>query len=427
MNGDDLMSNINRLKLADNVYFNSVRDSRFKTMKISANIIVPLSGETASANALLAGVLSRSCGEYPDFTALSKKLSSLYGADLTVNVTKAGDRQIVDVSASGLDDRYALDNESVTQELSALLRSVIFEPNVNDGAFVEAEVEQERRQLLEVIDSEFNDKRIYANSQLIKNMCADEVFGIKRYGTAEQINAVTPESLYITWQNLLKTAAVEIMYVGDSSPDKAVEVFRSAFEKIDRAPVEINNTVVRTCGDVKRITEEMEVSQSKLVMGLRTGIALGDDDCAAASLMCAVLGGTASSKLFCNVREKQSLCYYCSSRFDSHKGIMVVDSGVEGDNIEKAEKGILKEIEDMKNGVISDFEIESAKMAVINAFYSSNDTVSGIENWYSSQLFYDRFKTIEERSREINAVTKEEIINAANKLSLDTIFVLKNK
>ena len=188
-----MMININRQTLADNVYFNSVRDSRFKTMKISANLIVPLSSDTASANAVLAGVLSRSCEEYPDFTALSKKLSSLYGADLTVNVTKCGDRQVVTISAAGLDDRYALDNESVAEELSRLLCSVIFRPNVSDSAFIGSEVEQERRQLLEVIDSEFNDKRIYANSQLIKNMCKDEVFGIKRNGTAEQIKAVTPE------------------------------------------------------------------------------------------------------------------------------------------------------------------------------------------------------------------------------------------
>lgn len=421
------MRNINRQKLADNVYFNSVRDGRFKTMKISANIIVPLSADSASANAVLAGVLSRSCEKYPDFTALSKKLSSLYGADLTVNVVKAGDRQIIVISASGLDDRYALENESIAQELSMLLCSVIFEPNVKDGAFIESEVEQERRQLLEVIDSEFNDKRIYANSELIRNMCAGEVYGIKRYGTAEQINAVTPESLYITWQELLKTATVEIIYVGDSEPLKAAEVFRDAFAAINRVPAGITNTVVRSADCVKRVSEEMDLSQSKLVMGFRTGIASEDPDCTAASLMCAVLGGTASSKLFCNVREKQSLCYYCSSRFDRHKGIMIVDSGVEGDNIEKAEHGILKEIEDMKNGVISDFEIESAKMAVINAFYSSNDTVSGIESWYAAQLFDGGFKTIEEKSAAINAVTKEDIIKAANKLTLDTIYTLKNR
>ena len=427
MFGDDVMSNINRQCLADNVYFNSVRDSRFKTMKLSANIIVPLSSDTASANALLAGVLSRSCREYPDFTVLSKKLSALYGADLNVSVAKNGDRQVICVSASGLDDRYALENESITQELSRLLCSVIFEPNVKDGAFVGGEVEQERRQLLEVIDSEFNDKRIYANSQLIKNMCADEVYGIKRYGTAEQINAVTSKSLYNTWQNLLETATFEIFYVGDSEPGKAAEVFKNAFEKINRSPVEITNTVVRSADSVKRVSEEMEVSQSKLVMGLRAGIALPDSEVPAAALMCAILGGTAHSKLFCNVREKQSLCYYCASRYDKVKGLVIIDSGVEGENIEKLEAGVLKEIEDMKNGVISDFEIDATKMAVINSYHTSNDTVSGIEAWYSAQLFEDSFKTIEEMAETINAITKEEIIAAAKKLTLDTVFVLKNR
>lgn len=422
-----MMSNINRLELADKVYFNSVHDSRFKTMIISANIIVPLSGDTASDNAVLAGVLSRSCAKYPDFTALSKKLSSLYGADLIVNVVKAGDRQIINITATGLDDRYTLEGESVAKELSLLLCSVIFEPNIKDGAFVESDVEQERRQLLEVIDSEFNDKRIYANSQLIKNMCADEVFGIQRYGTAEKIKEVTPKSLYEAWQNLLKFAAFEIFYVGDSEPDKAVEVFKNTFEKIDRSQLLIENAVIRSADKVSRVTEEMEVSQSKLVMGFRTAVASPEKESTATALMCAVLGGTASSKLFCNVREKQSLCYYCASRYNRHKGIMVVDSGVEGGNIEKAEQGILKELEDMKNGVISDFELESAKMAVINAYNSSNDTVSGIESWYASQLFDGGFKSIEEKSAEINAVTKEEIIRAANKLTLDTVYVLRNK
>ena len=142
--------------------------------------------------------------------------------------------------------------------------------------------------------------------------------------------------------------------------------------------------------------------------------------------MCALLGGTATSKLFCNVREKQSLCYYCAARYDKYKGVMIVDSGVETENIEKLERGILKEITDMQNGVISDFEMESTKMAMINIYQSSNDTVSGIETWYSSQLLQNGFRTIEEACAEINAVTKEEIVAAANKLQLDTVYVLKN-
>ena len=421
------MSNIQRIRLGDGVWFSDVRDSRFKTMKISANLIVPLSAENAAANALICGVLSRSCKAYPDFTALSKKLSFLYGAELNASVRKAGDNQVLTLSASGLDDRYTLDGESVARELSLLLCGVIFEPNLQGDAFVPGEVEQERRQLLDLIDSECNDKRIYANAQLVSRMCAGEVFGMKRYGTAETIRAATPQSLYAAWRQLLKTAVFEIMYIGDSAPDRAVEVFRQAFEGIDRAPVTAQTEVIRAAAQPQHFTEEMDVVQSKLVMGFRAGTALPDREIYATMLMCAILGGTANSKLFCNVREKQSLCYYCGSRYDKMKGIVFIDSGVEGENIEKLEAGVLHEIEDMKNGVITDFEIEATKMAVINAYHTSDDTVSGIESWYAAQLFDDSWKSIEEMAALINGVTGEEIVAAANRLTLDTVYVLKNR
>ncbi len=421
------MSNIQRIRLGDGVWFSDVRDSRFKTMKISANLIVPLSAENAAANALICGVLSRSCKAYPDFTALSKKLSFLYGAELNASVRKAGDNQVLTLSASGLDDRYTLDGESVARELSLLLCGVIFEPNLQGEAFVPGEVEQERRQLLDLIDSECNDKRIYANAQLVSRMCAGEVFGMKRYGTAETIRAATPQSLYAAWRQLLKTAVFEIMYIGDSAPDRAVEVFRQAFEGIDRAPVTAQTEVIRAAAQPQHFTEEMDVVQSKLVMGFRAGTALPDREIYATMLMCAILGGTANSKLFCNVREKQSLCYYCGSRYDKMKGIVFIDSGVEGENIEKLEAGVLHEIEDMKNGVITDFEIEATKMAVINAYHTSDDTVSGIESWYAAQLFDDSWKSIEEMAALINGVTREEIVAAANRLTLDTVYVLKNR
>ena len=406
------MSQTQRIRLADGVQFSAVRDSRFKTMKLSANIIVPLSAETASANALICGVLSRSCKAYPDFTALSKKLSSLYGADLNVSIRKSGDNQVLTLSASGLDDRYTLGGESVARELSQLLCGVIFEPNLKDNAFLEEEVEQERRQLLDLIDSEFNEKRIYANAQLVKY---------------EKIKEATPQSLYAAWQQLLKTAVFEILYIGDSAPDKAIEVFAEAFGRIDRAPVAAQTEVIRRADEPKHITEEMSVAQSKLVMGFRAGTALPDREIYATNLMCAILGGTANSKLFCNVREKQSLCYYCSSRYDKMKGILFIDSGVEGENIEKLEAGVMHEIEDMQNGVITDFEIEATKMAIVNAYHTSNDTVSGIESWYMAQLFDGSFKSIEEMAAIINAVTKEEIVAAANRLTLDTVYVLKNR
>ena len=421
------MNPIIRKNIADGVFFSSVKESRFKTMRISANMLVPLTKDDAAAYSLLSGVLSHSCKAYPDFTLLSKKLSSLYGASLSCSVRKAGDTQVVSLTASGIDDRYAFAGESVACELSKLLCGVIFEPNLNGNEFCLEEVEQERRQLLDVVDSEFNDKRTYANAQLISNMCADEIYGMKRYGTVESIKAITPSSLYDAWQKLLKTAKFEIIYIGDSPADKAEQVFTDAFKNLNRAPISCDTQIIKTVSKVKNITDEMELSQSKMVMGFRTGVAVADKEVVATSLMCAILGGTANSKLFCNVREKQSLCYYCAARYTKLKGIMTIDCGVEGDNIEKATEGILKEVEDMKNGVITDFEVEATKLAVVNSLKSANDSVGGIESWYSDKIIEGNMKTVDEVAQLYMAVTKEEIINAAQKLSLDTIYVLKNK
>ena len=233
--------------------------------------------------------------------------------------------------------------------------------------------------------------------------------------------------MYAAWQNVLRTAQLEIMYVGDSEPDKALSVFAEAFSGIEREPHKVETEVIAKAENVKRITDEMDVSQSKLVMGFRGERALPDKKAYASQLMAAVLGGTATSKLFCNVREKQSLCYYCAARYDKTKGIMIIDSGVEGENIEKLERGIMKEIGDLQNGEITDFELEATKLAVINSYYSSNDTVRGIDTWYMNRIFEGEIKSIEEMAERVNAVTKEEIIEAAKLLTLDTVYVLKNK
>ena len=404
------MNFINRNEIANGVYFTNIKDSRFKTMKISVNIVVPLSVETASENALVGGLLVRSCKKYPDFTVLSKKLSSLYGADLTSSLSKHGESQVIKISVSGLDDRYSLDDVSIAKELSELLCSVIFEPNVKNIAFIESELEQERRQLLDVIDSEFNEKRIYAMGQLIKHMCKDEVFGIKRYGTAEKIKAATAESLCKAWQNLLKTAKFEILYIGDSPADKAKEVFAKAFANIERNVVTSSTDVVKNVSKEKHITEEMELSQSKLVMGFRTQISAGDEEAVAERLMCAVLGGTASSKLFNNVREKQSLCYYCGSSALRATGVMMVDSGVEPGREAQAEAAILKELNDLCTGPITEQEMDDCRRSLLSSLDSLGDSLGGLESWYYGQILRDEALAPPEYGKVLtNAVTADEV------------------
>ncbi len=421
------MNTLTQNEIAQGVVFSSIKDSRFKTMKISANIFMPLSEKTASVNALLCYMLVRSCKAYPDFTTLSRKLASLYGAELNGSVSKMGDMQCLNITVSGLDDRYTIGGETISQELTELLCQVIFNPKVEDKHFDKDDMLQEKRQLLDMIDSEFNDKRVYASQRLIETMCDSELYGIKRCGTKEQIEGLTTEDIYNAWENMLKTAHFEFMFVGDSDSKRASEVIYSAFKEIKRQPVEISTDVVYSVFDVKNVVEEMDVAQSKLEIGFRTACAEPEAEATATRLMCSILGGTAHSKLFNNVREKKSLCYYCASRFFRLKGILIIESGVETANIDKAKEAILNEIEEMKKGNISDFEIDSAKLAVTNSFYGITDTVTGIVNWYSSQIMDASIDTPKEAADKINAVTKEQIVEAANKLQLDTIFTLKSK
>ena len=413
-------------EIYEGVVFNSISVNRFKTMKLAVNIFQPLNEETAAVNALLCYMLVRCCKKYPDFTTLSKKLGSLYGAELNGSVSKMGDMQCLNIAVSGLDDRYALDGESVSEQLGELLCEVLFNPKVENGCFDEADMLQEKRQLLDMIDSEFNDKRTYASQRLISIMCADELYGVNRCGTKEQINALTTADVYKAWQDMLKNAHFEFTYVGGSNPEKAINIIDNSFKEIKRTPIELSNDVVYTVPKENEVIEEMDVAQSKLEIGVRTACAEPEKEATATRVMCAILGGTATSKLFTNVREEKSLCYYCLSRFYRLKGIMVIESGVETDNIEAAKSAILNEIEEMKKGNISDFEINSAKLAIVNSFRSIVDTVPGITSWYSTQLMDASVDTPEQAAAKINAVTKDEIIAAANKLQLDTVYVLKS-
>lgn len=421
------MNTIDRREIAPGVFFSTVKDSRFKTMKITAVALLPLKKETVAANALLSQVMTRSCKDYPDFTQLSRKLSALYGASLTGGVQKIGEMQALSFSVSGLDDRYALTPESISEELSKILCKVLFEPLTQGEAFDSEEVEQERRQLIEFADSELSDKRIYASNRLLEVMCSNEPYGLRKYGNVNLINAVTPEDLYKAWEQMLSGATFEIIYVGDSSSDTARNVFTEQFASVEREQFYLSTINIEKSESVLEHTETMDVSQAKLMMGYRTECAGADEGVTAMRLMCTILGGSANSKFFTNVREKQSLCYYCASRYQRAKGIMTVESGVEFENIEKTRKAVEAEIEALKQGNVTDDEIKFAKLFVANSFVSICDNVGGIVGWYTSQLGDGKLLSVEEAIEEFNAVTKEQIIEAANKLTLDTVYVLKGK
>ena len=421
------MNSISREQIANGVFFSTIKDNRFKTTKLSVTFALPLTKEFASVNALLSGVLTRSTSAYPDFTILSKKLSDLYGATLGGYVRKSGDKQIVVFSISGLDDRYAFEGDNITLDMSKLLCDVIFKPKLNGKAFCEEEILQEKRQLKDLIDSEFNDKRIYSLNKALSIMCKDEPYGLSRLGTKSAVDTVTGEDLYSAWVNLLQKATVEIFFTGENGGEVAKNTLKNFFSSYERFPITCENTIISDVKNVQDAKEVMELSQSKMIMGFRSGIASPYKDTMAMRLAVAILGGTAHSKLFNNVREKLSLCYYCSARFDKTKGIMTIESGVEKDNIEKARNAILKELDDIVKGNITDFEIDSTKLSMCNDFVAVGDNEFGMETWYLSQVLCNEFDSIEDACKKVQSVTKEEIMEMASRLKLDTVYVLESK
>lgn len=419
------MIGIEQRAICDGVNFRSIRDTKFKTMRISAHLIVPMSRQTAAENALLPFLLSRASREYPDFTKLGQRLAELYGASLNADVQKLGDLQVLSLSASGIADRYALEGEAISGELAKLLCSILFDPPLMDGLFPEDGFEQEKRQTMELIDSEYSDKRTYARQRCEAIMCADEPYGVNRYGGKEDIARVERPALTAAWKRLLDTAKIELMVLGDCDPAPVYEGFRAAFETLgSRKTADCTTKVVRSAEKVNTVTEKMDVAQGKLVMGFRTGTATPDEEVPATRLMAALFGGTPNSKLFLNVREKLSLCYYCSASYNSMKGIMLVQSGVEVKNMERAKEEILRQLDEVKQGNFDESEVEAAKMSLCNSYRTLSDSLGGLENWYLSQTFASHSQQPEEAAAQINAVTRQEIIDAANRVTLDTVYCL---
>ena len=218
------------------------------------------------------------------------------------------------------------------------------------------------------------------------------------------------------------------MMVGDSDPQKAVEGFQKAFVQVSRKEIlPCGTQIIAKADRVKEFHDVMDVAQAKLVMGFRTGIAVPGGDVTAMRLMSALFGGTPHSKLFLNVREKLSLCYYCSSSYDRHKGIVMVQSGVEQKNIEKAREEILRQLQAVQEGDFSAEDLDAAKMSVANSFRTMSDYLGGLEAWYLSQAFEKTVLTPEQSAEAVGGVTKEQVVKAAQTVSLDTVYQLTGK
>ena len=418
-----------RETLAEGVEFYSLHDGRFKTSRLTAALLLPLREETAAAGALLPHLLRGGCTEYPTLAALNRRLSELYGARIIADVSRIGEIQALTLTAVSLEDRFAFGGEAVAAECAGLLRSLIFDPYREKGLFPSADMERERRCLIERIQADINDKRLYARRRCNQLLCQGEGYAVPLNGTVEAAASLTAEEMASFWQEALRTARLVIFCQGGGAHKAVAEAFRQGFAGVVRAPVVLSPArPPQERRTVRRVTEHLEVNQSKLVMGLRapvTAALSSPDEVAAMRLMNALLGGTPHSLLFRNVREKMSLCYYCASSYDRHKGAFLIDSGVEEANASRTEEAIREQLERAAKGDFTPEDLESARLSVKNQFLSLGDLPSTLEGWYLGQAAAGLpLSAPEQAAAEIDAVTAAQTADAARSLTLQTVFLL---
>lgn len=413
--------NIKREKIAENVYFCGVTDKRYKTNQISINFITNLSLDTASANALAAYLLDKSNSQYSEYDEFAKYLNSLYKAEIYSSITSYGNAQIISFSANAIDNKYALSGEDLRLLSAKTLMNCVFSPATLDGKFYEERFKTERKNLVDDINAVINEKRTFAINRANEIMFSGQPCGIAKNGTAEIAVNLENTEVFEVYKKLISTAKIEIIFIGCGEFDDIKSFVSSEISAFSgERNTEILPLKTSENEETKEVTEYFNVVQSKMVLGFKS-------DCyseAAMSVMAALYGGTANSKLFKNVREKLSLCYYCAARATKATQSLKVDCGVESENIEKAKAEILHQLDLIKSGDVTDDEVTETKLALSGALKSTTDSPQALSAWFLTRILSGDLITPDEQIEKINAVTKDEIISAAKSLKLDTVYVL---
>ena len=420
------MHNVKYIKIADGINLYYINDTKYKTVSMAMYLHREIDRNEVTKNALLTKVLRRGNAGYNSIKSINTYLESMYGTLFSVDVSKKADIQSISCSVSNIADKYS--EEGLTARTAQFMLELMFEPYVVNGAFCEEYVESEKKNLKDDIDAIINDKRSYANMRCIEEMCKGEKNAILDCGYIEDIPHINCTNLYEHYKKIVFSSPVDIYIVGDADVDSLAQTIREYLSpyKFDISPLKATLTK-RSAGDIKHIDEKMDVNQGKLSMGFMTGLNGDDEDYYALLVANSIFGSGAHSKLFNNVREKMSLAYYASSRLDKFNSLMVVSSGIEFENYNKAKDEILVQLDAVKNGDFTSEELAVAKDFIINSYKSYFDSPYLMREFYLSSSFTKHTDTIEEAIEKVGAVTAEQVKCAFANVSLDTVYFLKGK
>ncbi len=416
--------NEQEMKIAQGFDFVTIAEPKFKTNTIEAVFMLPSCKENNAALSLLQQLLTDTSKAYPTLAAMSKKLGSLYGASLRAATSKRGDVIQMTVGLAAIDNRYAAEQEDLLAEITSLLIGCLLAPNAENGAFNDTMFRIAKQDLLDSIDAAINDKRAYSADRAKEEAFAGEPFAYPTDGKREDAEQLTAESVYAAYHRLLETAVIRVYHVGPAHAPQIGEQLKASFAGITRNPVSLTYETPSPCKDeVYRVTEPISVTQSKLVLVFK-GTA---PKRYAMNLMNEMFGASPFSMLFNNVREKMSLCYYCSSAFLAAKQSLFVSSGVELENAEKTYNAIHEQLDAIRSGSFEDEILENARRSALEQLYGMGDSPNSFISW-SHRNFCDSDPcTVAELIENYKNLTRQDVIDAANALQEDTVYLMQQE
>ena len=400
-------------------------DSRFKQGALSVQIIRLQRREEAAMNALIPTVLLRGCESCPDLRAITNKLDELYGASVGTMVRRVGDYQATGLHCAFLEDRFAMTGDRILEPMIRFLGQLLLKPCMEEGGFDKAFVAGEKKNLIATIESELNDKRAYAMGKLLRTMCRGDSFGVPRLGDKEKVAEIDARTLYAHYQKILKESPMELFYVGSTAGSTVAALLKEMLSGIERSYVAVPPQTSFHDDGCSDAVEQMDAAQSVLCMGFVTSITSKNENFAAMQVLNTIFGAGMTSKLFQQVREKRSLCYAIGSGYYGSKGIITVSAGIDREKEAEVRAQVLEQLDACRRGEITAQELGAAKEALLSSLRGIHDSPSAIESYYATHYLSGAFRAPGQYMAEIEAVTVEDVVAAANTVRPHTTYFLK--
>lgn len=401
---------------------------KFKTVQLTAKLKAPLEKDTITKRALLPYILQQGTEKYPSRGKLQQQLDRLYGAVLSIDGSKKGNNHILTIRMETANEKYLAGESSTLADMLELFKEIIFSPlQTNGNAFDEKIFNREKQTLRQKMKAIADDKMSYANLRLVDEMCKDESYHLHVHGYETDLNKLTSEETYHYYQKMLQHDQLDLYVVGDVKQNEVERFFSEHFSRHDAQQREAFSEEKQRIGKIQEVIEKQDIQQAKLHIGFRTNIVFADEDYPALHVFNGLLGGFPSSKLFINVREKNSLAYYASSRMESHKGLLFIFSGIAPADYTKAREIIEQQMTAMRNGDFTEDEMNKTKELIINQLLETMDHPVGLVELFYQQVVADALLTPDQLINAIQAVKKEQIIAVAEKIQEDTVYLLTDK